>query len=78
MMLVLFARQGRIRAMAVRVLREILRYQPERFRDYAELTILKVLEAHKVRACVCVLCVCVCVSLCVTAGQPCFCRINHG
>ncbi len=35
--------------MAVRVLREILRHQPERFKDYAELTILKVLEAHKVR-----------------------------
>ncbi|KAJ8035590.1 CLIP-associating protein 1 [Holothuria leucospilota] len=36
-----------IRALALRVLREILRNQPERFKDYAELTILKILEAHK-------------------------------
>ncbi|XP_072024404.1 LOW QUALITY PROTEIN: CLIP-associating protein 1-like [Amphiura filiformis] len=36
-----------IRAMALRVLREILRNQPDRFKDYAELTILKILEAHK-------------------------------
>ena len=39
--------QGHIRALALRVLREILRHQPVRFRDYAELTILKILEAHK-------------------------------
>ncbi|PIK37696.1 putative CLIP-associating protein 1-A [Apostichopus japonicus] len=36
-----------IRALALRVLREILRNQPERFKEYAELTILKILEAHK-------------------------------
>ena len=39
--------QGHIRALALRVLREILRHQPERFRGYAELTIIKILEAHK-------------------------------
>lgn len=33
--------------MALRVLREILRNQPDRFKDYAELTILKILEAHR-------------------------------
>ncbi|XP_078544453.1 CLIP-associating protein 2 isoform X24 [Lissotriton helveticus] len=36
-----------IRALALRVLREILRYQPARFKNYAELTIMKTLEAHK-------------------------------
>ncbi|XP_015282797.1 PREDICTED: CLIP-associating protein 2 isoform X2 [Gekko japonicus] len=36
-----------IRALALKVLREILRYQPARFRNYAELTIMKTLEAHK-------------------------------
>ncbi|XP_054065874.1 CLIP-associating protein 1 isoform X3 [Rissa tridactyla] len=36
-----------IRALALRVLREILRNQPARFRNYAELTIMKTLEAHK-------------------------------
>ena len=39
--------QGQIRALALRVLREILRKQTDRFRDYAELTILRILEAHK-------------------------------
>ncbi|XP_071789051.1 CLIP-associating protein 1-like isoform X8 [Asterias amurensis] len=39
--------EASIRAMALRVLREILRNQPDRFKDYAELTILKILEAHK-------------------------------
>lgn len=39
--------QAPVRALALRVLREILRSQPARFQDYAELTILKVLEAHK-------------------------------
>ena len=33
--------------MALRVLREMVRCQPERFHSYAELTILKLLEAHK-------------------------------
>ncbi|XP_053536922.1 CLIP-associating protein 1a isoform X11 [Ictalurus punctatus] len=36
-----------IRAMALRVLKEILRIQPGRFKNYAELTIMKTLEAHK-------------------------------
>ncbi|XP_062814365.1 CLIP-associating protein 2 isoform X37 [Anolis carolinensis] len=36
-----------IRALALKVLREILRHQPARFRNYAELTIMKTLEAHK-------------------------------
>ena len=38
---------GQVRALALRVLREILRNQPTRFKDYAELTILKILESHK-------------------------------
>ena len=38
---------GHIRALSLRVLKEILRHQADRFKDYAELTILKVLEAHK-------------------------------
>lgn len=33
--------------MALRVLKEILRIQPARFKNYAELTIMKTLEAHK-------------------------------
>uniref|UniRef100_A0A9J8AUC5 Cytoplasmic linker associated protein 1 n=1 Tax=Cyprinus carpio carpio TaxID=630221 RepID=A0A9J8AUC5_CYPCA len=36
-----------IRALALRVLKEIMRSQPERFKNYAELTIMKTLEAHK-------------------------------
>nr|XP_033716170.1 CLIP-associating protein 1 isoform X2 [Tursiops truncatus] len=36
-----------IRALALRVLRETLRSQPARFKHYAELTIMKTLEAHK-------------------------------
>ncbi|XP_070633456.1 CLIP-associating protein 2 isoform X28 [Bos indicus] len=36
-----------IRALALRVLREILRHQPARFKNYAELTVMKTLEAHK-------------------------------
>ncbi|XP_062868423.1 CLIP-associating protein 1 [Trichomycterus rosablanca] len=36
-----------IRALALRVLKEILRGQPARFKNYAELTIMKTLEAHK-------------------------------
>lgn len=39
--------QHSIRALALRVLREILRNQPARFKNYAELTIMKTLEAHK-------------------------------
>ncbi|XP_071943442.1 CLIP-associating protein 1-B-like isoform X4 [Antedon mediterranea] len=39
--------EATIRALALRVLREILRNQPDRFKDYVELTILKILEAHK-------------------------------
>ena len=39
--------RGQVRALALRVLREILRNEPHRFRDYAELTMLKILEAHK-------------------------------
>ena len=37
----------KIRAIALRCLREILRHQPRRFCDYAELTTLRILEAHK-------------------------------
>ncbi|KAJ8386451.1 hypothetical protein AAFF_G00170480 [Aldrovandia affinis] len=40
-------REHVIRAMALRVLKEILSQQPVRFKNYAELTIMKVLEAHK-------------------------------
>lgn len=36
-----------IRTLALRVLREILNKQPGRFKNYAELTIMKALEAHK-------------------------------
>nr|XP_043874431.1 CLIP-associating protein 1a isoform X19 [Solea senegalensis] len=36
-----------IRALALRVLKEILRNQPARFKNYAELTIMKTLESHK-------------------------------
>ncbi|KAM4559766.1 CLIP-associating protein 1-B-like isoform 11-T12 [Odontesthes bonariensis] len=36
-----------IRALALRVMKEILRNQPARFKNYAELTIMKTLEAHK-------------------------------
>ncbi|XP_039675006.1 CLIP-associating protein 1a isoform X36 [Perca fluviatilis] len=36
-----------IRALALRLLKEILRNQPARFKNYAELTIMKTLEAHK-------------------------------
>ncbi|XP_036371628.1 CLIP-associating protein 2 isoform X7 [Megalops cyprinoides] len=40
-------REHVIRALALRVLKEILNRQPSRFKNYAELTIMKVLEAHK-------------------------------
>lgn len=36
-----------IRTLALRVLREILSKQPWRFKNYAELTIMKALESHK-------------------------------
>lgn len=45
--MLLFFMQHSIRALALRVLREILRNQPARFKNYAELTIMKTLEAHK-------------------------------
>ncbi|XP_058878846.1 CLIP-associating protein 2-like isoform X20 [Acipenser ruthenus] len=40
-------REHAIRALALRVLKEILNRQPARFKNYAELTIMKTLEAHK-------------------------------
>ncbi|XP_075995729.1 CLIP-associating protein 2 isoform X8 [Genypterus blacodes] len=40
-------REPVIRTLALRVLREILSKQPWRFKSYAELTIMKALEAHK-------------------------------
>uniref|UniRef100_A0A9J8DJY1 Cytoplasmic linker associated protein 1 n=1 Tax=Cyprinus carpio carpio TaxID=630221 RepID=A0A9J8DJY1_CYPCA len=40
-------RDHTIRALALRVLKEIMRSQPARFKNYAELTIMKTLEAHK-------------------------------
>ncbi|XP_067358405.1 CLIP-associating protein 2 isoform X41 [Channa argus] len=40
-------REHVIRTLALRVLREILGKQPWRFKNYAELTIMKALEAHK-------------------------------
>ncbi|XP_051791837.1 CLIP-associating protein 2 isoform X21 [Erpetoichthys calabaricus] len=40
-------REHAIRALALRVLKEILNKQPARFKNYAELTIMKTLEAHK-------------------------------
>ncbi|XP_053408709.1 CLIP-associating protein 1-like isoform X4 [Mercenaria mercenaria] len=36
-----------VRSLALRVLREILRNQSQRFEEYAELTMLRILEAHK-------------------------------
>lgn len=36
-----------IRSLALRVLREILRNQSQRFEEYAELTMLRILEAHR-------------------------------
>ncbi|KAL5010946.1 hypothetical protein ScPMuIL_013251 [Solemya velum] len=39
--------QSSIRSAALRTLREILRKEPSRFREYSELTILRILEAHK-------------------------------
>ncbi|KAK2176939.1 hypothetical protein NP493_630g01043 [Ridgeia piscesae] len=38
---------GHTRALSLRALKELLKYQPCRFSDYAELTIMKVLDAHK-------------------------------
>ncbi|CAH1773834.1 unnamed protein product [Owenia fusiformis] len=38
---------GHIRALSLRTLREIMRHQPDRFKEYDGLTILKILEAHK-------------------------------
>lgn len=43
----LFHAQHTVRALALRVLKEILKNQPARFKNYAELTIMKTLEAHK-------------------------------
>ncbi|XP_069776811.1 CLIP-associating protein 2-like isoform X7 [Narcine bancroftii] len=40
-------REPTIRALALKVLKEILKHQPERFKNYAELTIIRTLEAHK-------------------------------
>ncbi|XP_061598530.1 CLIP-associating protein 2 isoform X10 [Cololabis saira] len=40
-------REHVIRTLALRVLREILNKQPFRFKNYAELTIMKALESHK-------------------------------
>ncbi|XP_041100813.1 CLIP-associating protein 2-like isoform X8 [Polyodon spathula] len=40
-------REHAIRALALRLLKEILNRQPVRFKNYAELTIMKTLEAHK-------------------------------
>ncbi|XP_034016960.1 CLIP-associating protein 2 isoform X19 [Thalassophryne amazonica] len=40
-------REHGIRTLALRVLREILSKQPWRFKNYAELTIIRALEAHK-------------------------------
>ena len=39
--------QLQVRSLALRVLREILRNQSQRFQQYAELTMLRILEAHK-------------------------------
>ncbi|KAL4229385.1 CLIP-associating protein 1 [Mactra antiquata] len=36
-----------IRSLALRVLREVLRNQSQRFKEYAELTMLRILDAHK-------------------------------
>lgn len=43
----MFFSQHVIRTLALRVLREILSKQPWRFKNYAELTIMKALEAQK-------------------------------
>lgn len=43
----LLSAQHTVRALALRVLKEILKNQPARFKNYAELTIMKTLEAHK-------------------------------
>lgn len=47
LILLLCPAQHTIRALALRVLKEILKNQPARFKNYAELTIMKTLEAHK-------------------------------
>ena len=39
--------RGEIRALSLRVLQELLRAQPNRFWDFTELTILKILEANR-------------------------------
>lgn len=47
LLIYIFLSQHVIRALALRVLKEILNRQPWRFKNYAELTIMKTLEAHK-------------------------------
>lgn len=42
-----FLFQYKIRGLTLCVLRDILHNQPAQFKDYAELTILKILESHK-------------------------------
>lgn len=39
--------QALIRAQALQVLRELIKWEKDRFDNYAELTILNVLQAHK-------------------------------
>ncbi len=47
LLIFIFLSQHVIRALALRVLKEMLNRQPWRFKNYAELTIMKTLEAHK-------------------------------
>lgn len=42
-----FEIQDSLKIMALRVLREIIRRQPQRFKDYTELTIMKILQVQK-------------------------------
>uniref|UniRef100_UPI00358FFD98 CLIP-associating protein 1-like isoform X2 n=2 Tax=Myxine glutinosa TaxID=7769 RepID=UPI00358FFD98 len=47
LMEILNDKEPSLRSLAVCVLRELLQHQPARFKNYAELTIIKILEAHK-------------------------------
>lgn len=47
LLLMCFEIQDSLKIMALRVLREIIRRQPQRFKDYTELTIMKILQVQK-------------------------------
>ena len=45
--MILYVLQALIRAQALQVLRELIKWEKNRFETYAELTILNVIQAHK-------------------------------